>query len=281
MTKNVCKDEMKVSRFRFIVKDASVFYVSQWTNSQTFFIVYRLVATLYMLAWLIYTLIDGSETLYDYIWYFTNWQVILINAYLFFSFFVALSGLTKMKTSSGFLNVEETRWYHKVAFFFHSVAFNASFSVVVLFWALLASTSEDPLDSPTNIHIHGVTLLVMIIDLFVSKTPVYLLHFPYTMVLGLIYVLYTYILFVAGVTDAVYGFLDWRENPSGAVGMGIGFAVLGALIGQILLWSLHHLRKWLHKKCCKAPSSVRNEYGMERKGAYVNEAYKRNSLAMA
>ena len=176
--------------------------------------------------------------------------------------------------------MEETRWFHKVVFFLHSVAFNASLTVIILFWALLASTSKDPLDSPTNIHIHGITLLIMIIDLFITKTPVHLLHFVYTCVIGLFYVLFTYILFAADVEDEVYNFLKWGESPGTAAGMGIGFAILGGVIGQLVAWSLHHLRKWLFKSCCDPPQETSNEYGMKQ-AAYVNEAYKRNSLAMA
>ena len=122
--------------------------------------------------------------------------------------------------------------------------------VTIIFWTLLApSKSADYLATPNNVHIHGVILLLVVIDLFLIKTPVYLVTCVYNILYGLVYILFTYLLHVFGVTSRVYSFLNYAKNPSLAAGIGIGMGFCAAILGQVLQYGLFCLRILLYRRC--------------------------------
>jgi len=258
-----CKNEIKLSNIYLTLDDSRFFYKSQWSKNWKSYLLYRTVVFCYMISWLIYQLVYEAEReiLYKYMHFFTNIQVLCINLYFLVSLLVALYGVSCVRNLDA-LEATPSRWFHKITLLLHTLCFNASLVTILLFWTLLASNSDRPLVTPINFHVHGVTLLLMIIDLFVIKLPVRLLHFVYTSVLGLLYVLYTFILHVTGVQSAVYSFLNWEKSPGNAVGMGLLFSICGAVAGQTVAYCLYRVRLLLRRSpCCY--SCCPNECGDE------------------
>ena len=102
----------------------------------------------------------------------------------------------------------------KVILISQYLSFNNSLTVTTVFWAILALISSKQLDSAVNIHLHGIILLLTLIDLFVIKTPVYLFGMVYNWIYGFLYILFRCFLHISGVTSAFYEFLNYEENPS-------------------------------------------------------------------
>ena len=119
-----------------------------------------------------------------------------------------------------------------------------------MFWTLIApNKSQEQIENPSNVHIHAIILLLIIIDLFIVKTPIYFVAFVYNIVYGLVYILFTILLHVAGVTSKVYPFLNYETNPSLAAGIGLGIGFGGAIFGQSVQYGIFCLRMMLYRFC--------------------------------
>ena len=84
-----------------------------------------------------------------------------------------------------------------------------------IFWTVLAPTYNRDLSSPLNIHVHAVVLLMMIIDVLFTKTPVHLIAFVYNSIYYLVYMIFTYSLHTAKITSEVYSFLNYKKIWNG------------------------------------------------------------------
>jgi len=86
---------------------------------------------------------------------------------------------------------------------------------------LVAPTKGGP-PEPISYFTHGVNFLVVIVDVYLSRQPYYLLHGIYFAILGIVYLLFTYVYYVSGGTDCsgrryIYKSVDW--NDPGSAGM--------------------------------------------------------------
>ena len=104
----------------------------------------------------------------------------------------------------------------------------------IVFWAILAPLINDTsvLRHPLNIHEHAINYVLLLIDIFVNKTPLRFWHFIFPTSYGLVYVIFTVILWGSGFRDAVYPVLNWEENP--------GIAALYAFLTALVLIPLLH-----------------------------------------
>lgn len=70
-----------------------------------------------------------------------------------------------------------------------------------------------------SIHAHGVTFVIVFVDLTLSRIPFHLLHFPYTCVFSTIFVIFSAVYFAAGGIDEfgnpyIYETLDYEGSPA-------------------------------------------------------------------
>lgn len=105
--------------------------------------------------------------------------------------------------------------------------------------------------STLDVLIHGGNSAGMLLELWVTRHPVYIFHFIYTIGVGIIYLLFTFFYFLAGGLDPagrhyIYHVIDWN-NPGAALLNTGGIMVLGILL-HIFSFIVHKLRFWLHKK---------------------------------
>jgi len=132
--------------------------------------------------------------------------------------------------------VSELNWLHKVVWLFFTTSITAALTTDLAYWILLSRRfPASVLRHPINIHEHAINYLLLLIDLFVSDIPMRLLHFAYPLLYGLIYTIFTVILWVSGVTDAVYTVLNWETNPS----LAVLITMLASLVAMPLLHMLH------------------------------------------
>lgn len=235
---SLIENEFRFENLKLDHPDARVFYSSEWTESRSFYLKYRVVVFLYMLIWLIYDLATDDGRFFLYL---TNIQVLIINFYLLTSMVVVFSSFQIRNVPGN----HRTAWLHQTEFLLQSISFNLSFIVVMLYWPLVAPHSTKPQLTGINLHSHGATLIVMVIDLFIIKLPVHQLHFVYTMAVAVIYFYYSLILHLTGVESAVYKFLDWESSPVRAAVIGSLFVFPGSFFAQSANFALYRLRLYI------------------------------------
>ena len=131
--------------------------------------------------------------------------------------------------------------YVRAAWLLHSVAFPAALLVVVLFWTLVYVPGSTPV-KPLTVSVHGVNLLVMLVDCAVAQQPYFLAHGLYMWLYGAAYTLFSALYYLAGGTDAkgnpyIYAALDWR-NPQKTGLLAAGTLLVAIPAAVLLCWPL-------------------------------------------
>ena len=88
-----------------------------------------------------------------------------------------------------------------------------------------------------NASTHGVNSVYVVMDLFITATPIRVLHAYHSSLYGLIYIAFSVVYVYAGGTDPsgnhyVYPILNFIDNP----GMAAATTVVAMLIGAPILW---------------------------------------------
>lgn len=152
---------------------------------------------------------------------------------------------------------DHTTWYQKIQWFLFNIGTEMAFCVLLLYWSLLYRGG--PVDG-INANTHLTNGLIALVDLWVSGTPVQILHFIYLQVFGVVYAVFTGIYYVAGGTNIggqpyIYPVLDYENGTALAVGIEVGVVVV--LLPAIhLFWFVQYAaRYWLvwfiYRKCRK------------------------------
>jgi len=181
----------------------------------SFFRLFEALILTFIYGWSLYdTERDGTIACY-YI-FLTHWMLTIQTIYFWLIWWT--SRQADLMESGVKPKSAEMPCYAKTAWVLQDIAIPGTFLVFVLYWALVVPTKTEP---PTLISYftHGVNFLVMLVDVYVSRQPYYLLHGIYIGILGLLYLLFTYIYYVAGGTDCngnryIYAALDWSDPGS-------------------------------------------------------------------
>ena len=135
-------------------------------------------------------------------------------------------------------------------------AFNNSLIITIIFWTVLAPNYNRDLSSPLNIHVHAVVLLMMIIDVLFTKTPVHLIAFVYHSIYYLVYIIFTYLLHTAKITSEIYSFLNYEKN-SLKVFVWLNFSsILCSFLCQMVAYSLYRFRVFVCNSCMKQSENI-------------------------
>ena len=164
----------------------------------------------------------------------------------------------------------------------YTTALTGVLATDIAFWALLSrNSSASFLSSPFNIHEHAIDYVLLLIDLFVNKIPLRLLHFVYPIGYGLVYTIFTVILWAADYRDAVYDVvLDWERFPGNATLITMLFSFIALPLIHVLwhFW-LFKLRSliaeswWDSKNRKQQPIDDNVEMNEQKDTEKTNEAY--------
>ena len=130
-------------------------------------------------------------------------------------------------------------WFMRATWALQSVALNGSFTVVVLFWGLLAPQAGLP--DAMGYFAHGVNFLLAAADMYASRQPYYVAHVSMYAAFAACYVLFSLVYYGAGGTDCVgndyvYPVLDWSK-PGATVLVGVGVFFVGIPSFTAILFS--------------------------------------------
>ncbi|XP_028394205.1 protein rolling stone-like [Dendronephthya gigantea] len=148
-------------------------------------------------------------------------------------------------------------WYEKGVWILWIVSSNAALVVTLNYWLLVFQPPTDFMD----IAVHALNSFVMLVEFFMSKTPVRILHVLYVMIFAIVYSLFSVIFWAAGGVNVKVPltqnaiFAPWKvldyENGEPAVVSAVllGIIFLISPILQLTLFGLHRLKqRYLRKK---------------------------------
>lgn len=142
----------------------------------------------------------------------------------------------------------------KSSWVLYTINVTLTFLVTVGYYTTVDSGFDDP--DVYSLHIHGITLIITIVDLILARIPVMLLHFYAPMSYVLVYVLFSGVYAASGGTDHkgrdyIYSLLDYRNE----LGISIGYAillVLSTILLHFILSAILFVRDYvtLRSSCC-------------------------------
>jgi hypothetical protein len=132
-------------------------------------------------------------------------------------------------------------WYAKSTWLLQDILLPTSFMVFVLYFVLIVDWSAPP-GVGKAYFTHGLNFLLIILHVFFSQKPYFLVHGIYFLVLSVSYVAFTYVYHLAGGTSCwgeafIYAAFDWRKTEAtGTLAAMLLFVV--APIVNLLFWLL-------------------------------------------
>ena len=238
---------------------------------------YRLIVTVYNLAWLFYNIHLYGAKMFIYV---TNWTYTILNIYFVFATTLSSIALYKdlkrqtetipLATDEQTVEIEmepgnygaadqdreeasekdTLQCHHKFFWFIHVIAATAGLLVTVTFWSVLAG--DNPIDA-NSITKHALNSVFMVIDTSLSAIPVRLLHYMYAFLYILIYFVFTVIYWLLGGTDNqgntyIYEGLDYDNFDPIIVGlMAVSLLVVLPVL-HLILFGITKLRDHLYRK---------------------------------
>lgn len=249
------REERRCRRLWFFYHDIRAFSTS-WLPP-ILFTIYRLVHFGYFLAWLIAALIVRSNEGPKWLIFITNQAYLLLVACFgsFTIFNVVYTVVYYCKPSylvqfyphedspkARIYSQDNIGFYVKILWLLYIVACTMSLVVTAGFWVIVFDIScvpQSEFDAIVNssnttnattlpdicvvpdgvtIQLHGMNIVLVIIDMFVSRVPYQLLHFLYPCLFTAFYIIFAAIYTGAGGTNEndepfIYSALDYKGNP--------------------------------------------------------------------
>lgn len=141
------------------------------------------------------------------------------------------------------------------------LSFTTVMIAIAFYWLFLIKTDPMPFNF-SNINKHGISGLLLIIDLFIVAFPVRVLHLVYVLGLWALYLLFTLILHWTGVASQLYPVIKWDTEPRKAAIFGVCAVVLGSSIMHSFAYAIYLCRRKLArklKKCEEEEEEDKNE----------------------
>ncbi|CAH1266190.1 Hypp3315 [Branchiostoma lanceolatum] len=244
-----CREECS-PRLRY--HDRSVFSRSPWCSGQVAFVLYRVLVALVTVTILMfllcnYYITDGSSR-----WpvYLTNWcfSILALHTIVAMSVSIAVycrSDYTEFSTeTTGDESVvtNNLTWYQKAHWMLHSTSITMAFLVTTLYWALDKREFK-----PSSINEHILNSVIALLDLFVSGTPVRVLHMVYPVAFAMVYAAFYVIYWATGGKGkngevVLYKLWDFENDPKMAIVYMVLLVFVATPFFHLLTYGLHRLK---------------------------------------
>ena len=222
-------------------------FCQQWLPLPLFS-AYRVLISLYVLAWLFAAGVEYNNGGYFFT-YLTFLSYILLTAGFLLRAAISVVYTACYYGGSKILewlfppsinrvySQDNTRWYLKISWFIHTTSTVLAVGVAIGYWAFLCSGSKSSSNSSLNItamfnttnltqaaacprtvinlHVHGINAAIAFLDIWMSRVPFQLYHFFYTSILTVVYLIFTLIYWGAHHrtnSGVIYSILDYGNN---------------------------------------------------------------------
>ena len=140
-------------------------------------------------------------------------------------------------------------WYIQVYWFLANVIQVFALVVTIIYFGALYPSQDTGHIPFFNINVHGISSVMLVIDMAVCARPVRLLHFPYPALYGTVYVIFSVIFWSQDHANNVLypNVLDWN-HPGISTGVVCGLAVVGIPLLQLFNFGLYKLRLLTYRK---------------------------------
>ncbi|XP_055881420.1 protein rolling stone-like [Biomphalaria glabrata] len=282
------RKEFRVKNFGFQDVHIGRFCTFQWRLPGSIFLIYRIVIAIYVIVWLSLTANDSSGGFLGSLsWgaFLTNWTYILLT--LYFTYYAVLTiivylarwrsprNLFRRQQSSehwqlfsemsanGYEEVPSdgevsavttyTRspvpWYYAIVWILLNAASVGAIMVSLVFWAILVPGSNLGQMTNSNIQLHLINSVLILIEHAVIAIPIRLLHVIYPLIYGVIYVFFSVFYWVDDHSHVMYEILNWN-NPGPTIGFVIliGFVIIPII--HILIYCLYRLKMNIFHRYC-------------------------------
>ncbi|XP_047985596.1 protein rolling stone-like isoform X2 [Leguminivora glycinivorella] len=213
----------------------SDFYASSWQrgDSPMPLLVVRMVVAILALAILAWSVYEAPSPYW--LIYLTNWGLVLVSAMAVSGVIVSLNAAKKALPEEGV-----PPWHVSMYWVFYNIAGTIAIVITLLYWILLFDSSSVEVEDRMfwlETVTHGFNTVLVLVELFASRTPLRFAHIYQPLGVGLWYAVFSVIYYFAGGTDGegnpfIYAILDWsRPGPTTAL-------VVGAIVGLILVYSI-------------------------------------------
>lgn len=239
-------------RLKFSESEADINFRQKWSeddNVRVWFIVYRILTTMYFLASLIFTWTDEKHG-WKYLIFMTSWGICLLNFSIILETVVVVLNYLDVSLN---VRIFKVSWLCSTLF-----STNAVF-ITILYWSLLYDGGPHP--SYKDLYVHGLQGLFVVIDQFISNRQWHLEKIWTCLPTPVVYVIFNVIYWAAGGTDPygnsyIYDVLDWSDDPGGAAITIVMAAGILPLI-HIVLWLIALSRDWVHSKVFLTTTTTR------------------------
>uniref|UniRef100_A0A336N6H0 CSON007609 protein n=1 Tax=Culicoides sonorensis TaxID=179676 RepID=A0A336N6H0_CULSO len=168
----------------------------QWQQSSRCFIflIYRWILACFFIGALIFSLwnhISKFHEISKFFIFLTNLGFILC---VFYSLLAAVVTTWYFQPAQlqNIESMENMPLILRIIWIMHNVSLTFSVVITLVYWTLLYDSDKDQLDAK-NILTHVCNSIVMFIDLMIIAHPIYLIHVLYTLLLGIIYAIFSVI----------------------------------------------------------------------------------------
>ena len=115
-----------------------------------------------------------------------------------------------------------------------------------------SSSAENCGPDAASLHAHGVNILILFIDLILSRIPFHLLHFLYPCILTTVYVVFSGVFYAAGGTDRhgnryIYKTLDYENSPVTSTVAAVCLCITPAVV-YLIPFTVALLRDIVHQR---------------------------------
>ncbi|KXJ25471.1 protein rolling stone [Exaiptasia diaphana] len=271
------KQEFQLKNFKFNYSPVNHFFESPWLPTPVV-ILYRSVFALYSLSWIVYRLIADEKFRQKVtFFYVTNWSYLALIIYFLVSSVVTIFEYIKRRrrqvhttdTERGHVHASDgqARWFHMIQWFWYSIAATMAIGVTLFFWLFDYDGMGITL---SDVNVHLLNAVFMIIDHALSCMPVRLFHMVYPMIFVSLYMIATVLYWAFISKDYIYKMMDYNTNPGVAVGLLLAAMLIAAPLIHSLYYGTYRLREYVAAKTRKAESKE-PEREMEEKEMEENE----------
>ncbi|ESN97801.1 hypothetical protein HELRODRAFT_177866 [Helobdella robusta] len=261
------REEFRLKNIVFPIKKFNLFNKCQWPMPAIIFHLFKIITAVYMT---LFTIIAPSSFGKRYFSYITNLSYTVATTYFVFSAIrvVTVEVLTrgpssslvdvhgnKTNSSSELLNDhfknDPKLIMLKISIYIEWMArhlgYCGSLVVAVCYYSLEYNTKSTSETTYLDINSHILISFVIMVDLFLSASPIKLLHFVWATMAGSLYTLFTYIYFRMYDEVLYYTIFNWRD-PSMASLYFLIITIFGSLLCTIFLYFCYLMRIFLYNK---------------------------------
>lgn len=245
----------------------------QWHIPTFIFLLYRFVVAAYILTWLFLTMRDQQSSVIPYGWaaYLTNWSYLVLATHLLLAFVIAILhtpgrwGFCQKTSVSQFTETyppltyseegpthhgDDIPWFIKLDWVLFNIIACFAFIVTAIYWGALYPYMDLKVPPITDINLHAVNSIVIVLEFILSAIPVRLLHGVYPFIYGICYMVFSIIFWAVDHDHIIYPHvLDWNQvGPTVAVVLVLGFIIIPLL--QLFLWAMFRVKQLLYTKIC-------------------------------